>query len=558
MPEPSNRDGRPSPDWPVCSRHDDGCLGIRIGITQYCLAHLEQQDPEKLKGYLARLEPGASLDLRGTQLSSELLDQLLFALKTDEKQPPTIGASRFDRVRFSGDVWFGRARFSEDVWFRRAQFSGAASFFGAQFSGTAWFDDAQFSDNAGFDDAQFSDNAEFRRAQFSKGAGFRRAHFSGAASFYGAQFSGDAWFRRAQFTGAWFGRARFSGDAEFSWARFSKDAGFSWARFNGKAGFGGAQFSEGVWFDRAQFIATTTLGPLRTELLRLDHASFGASMVVEVAAVYLSMVGTRFEQEATLSVRYANVLLDRAAFAKTSSLAFVETPFLPSASLTDGQPASKQLPPLPPRDALDEAPLEQLDLPPRPRLLSLRRVDATNLALGDLDLAWCLFRGALNLDKLRIEGPKHFATSPKTWRWTKRRTLAEEQQWRHRRHPDQGWTPPSKEALTKEKPGCWTRRRAFVQVRRGPNIQILPFPLVTGSPSSRDSQCSSPIPITWPRCIGRCGRPRRTPSTSRAQPTSTTARWKCAATPTAPRGSRSGCYGPTGWYPATGCAASVR
>jgi hypothetical protein len=32
--------------------------------------------------------------------------------------------------------------------------------------------------------------------------------------------------------------------------------------------------------------------------------------------------------------------------------------------------------------------------------------------------------------------------------------------------------------LTKEKAGCWTRRRTFAQVRRGSNIQLLPFPLV--------------------------------------------------------------------------------
>jgi hypothetical protein len=32
--------------------------------------------------------------------------------------------------------------------------------------------------------------------------------------------------------------------------------------------------------------------------------------------------------------------------------------------------------------------------------------------------------------------------------------------------------------VTKEKAERWTRRRAFVQVRNGPNIQLLPFPLV--------------------------------------------------------------------------------
>ncbi len=32
---------------------------------------------------------------------------------------------------------------------------------------------------------------------------------------------------------------------------------------------------------------------------------------------------------------------------------------------------------------------------------------------------------------------------------------------------------------TKKKAGCWTRRRAFAQVRQGSNIQLLPYSLVT-------------------------------------------------------------------------------
>jgi hypothetical protein len=38
---------------------------------------------------------------------------------------------------------------------------------------------------------------------------------------------------------------------------------------------------------------------------------------------------------------------------------------------------------------------------------------------------------------------------------------------------------------TKENPGCWTRRRAFAQVRHGSNIQLLPYSLVTAEESRR-------------------------------------------------------------------------
>jgi hypothetical protein len=41
------------------------------------------------------------------------------------------------------------------------------------------------------------------------------------------------------------------------------------------------------------------------------------------------------------------------------------------------------------------------------------------------------------------------------------------------------WSTAASHAFTKEKPGCWTRRRVFEQVRRGSNIQLLSFSLVT-------------------------------------------------------------------------------
>jgi uncharacterized protein YjbI with pentapeptide repeats len=145
MPESNNRNGRPSSDWPVCRYHDiDSCIGIQIGTTACCLAHLEHQDPEEFKAFLTSLGPGASLDLRGTGLSTELLDQLLNALKTDEKQPPTIGDARFDRVQFSGSARFNGAQFSGSALFNEAQFSADARFTGAQFSRDARFDQAQF------------------------------------------------------------------------------------------------------------------------------------------------------------------------------------------------------------------------------------------------------------------------------------------------------------------------------------------------------------------------------------------------------------------------------
>jgi uncharacterized protein YjbI with pentapeptide repeats len=488
MPEPSDRDERPPPDWPVCRYHDlDGCIGIRIGTTACCFTHLEHEDPDQFKAFIGSLAPGAELDLRDTQLNRELLDQVLTPLKTDEKQPPIIGDASFRQAQFSGDVTFDgaqfagasfreaqfggdasfeRVQFSDLVHFESAKFSEDAYFDKAQFSATTWFNGVQFSGDASFYQVRFDKNPWFDQAQFSGAALFDRTQFSEHAAFSGAQFSGNARFNEAQFTEiAWFQKAEFCSAAWFREAKFS-GAQFHETQFSGAAGFDGAQFSGAASFERAQFPATTVLGPLRAQHLLLDGASFGASIVVEVAAAHLSMVGTRFEREARLSVRYADILLDRAAFGQSTSLSFTETPLIPSANPTNRLPGAEQS--SPPQFTF-EAPFQEMDLAPQPRLLSLRRVDVTNLVLGDLDLAWCLFRGAHNLDKLRIEGPKHFATSPKTWRWTERRTLAEEQQWRHTRHPNQGWIPPSDEALD------WVKERSGQPVQQADPHHVAPL-----------------------------------------------------------------------------------
>jgi hypothetical protein len=71
------------------------------------------------------------------------------------------------------------------------------------------------------------------------------------------------------------------------------------------------------------------------------------------------------------------------------------------------------------------------------------RADVAGLRLADVDLRACRFVGAHNLDRLRLEGAPLLARTAGWWR-ARRRTLAEEQQWRaHRagRWRPGGWYP---------------------------------------------------------------------------------------------------------------------
>lgn len=73
----------------------------------------------------------------------------------------------------------------------------------------------------------------------------------------------------------------------------------------------------------------------------------------------------------------------------------------------------------------------------------------SQLTVADVDLGWCRFAGAHQLDKLRLEGRSPFNRPPRgwragwawlpIWRWSPRRVLAEEHPWRARRRKSGGW-----------------------------------------------------------------------------------------------------------------------
>jgi uncharacterized protein YjbI with pentapeptide repeats len=485
---------------------------------------------ETRKTILAALKPGADLDLRGMPIDVELLHQLLAAVRPEDG-PPTLGEAWFHRTQFSGDadfsgaqfsgdadfseaqfsgitrfggaqfsrdVEFNRAQFSRDAWFGGAQFgyaefdgaqfSGDAEFRGAQFSGDSQFGGAQFSGITWFSETQFSGDAEFNRAQFSRDARFGGAQFSGITWFSETQFSGDAEFNRAQFSGytefsgaqfsgvAWFPDAQFSGHVEFNRAQFNGDAWFLSVQFSGVTGFSGAQFRGATRFDEVQFKQAGTFGPvLAVSILAFDRATFEEGITIETVGAELSCVGTRFAQAATLRLRRTQVVLDRAVFAKPSTIAFAPDPFKHY-----DPDAGREV------ETFGEGPVARVEggRESRPRLLSLRGVDVATLTLSDLDLGACLFQGAHHLDALRIEGARPFADTPAAWRlqlgrwrvpvwrrWSRRQTLAEEHHWRSEPSsppmPGRGLrlTRPAWHGLACQTPK-WVAMRSGQQVQR--------------------------------------------------------------------------------------------
>ncbi|MGW5463723.1 pentapeptide repeat-containing protein [Streptomyces sp. NPDC003996] len=207
-------------------------------------------------------------------------------------------------------------------------------------------------------------------------ARFDRAQFSATAGFYRVVFSGAVWFTDAQ----------FSGTSWFKWTKFDSDAGFSGAEFSGTDQFGPVQCNQRI---------------------NLSNAVFELPVTLEIRAREVRCVRTRWESTATIRLQRGTIDLTQAVLSA---------------------PVAVTADPIP-------------DIDNRPvgvRIASVQGVDAAHLVLTDTDLSDCLFSGAFHLDQLRLEGRCTFAPTPAglqrrgiwPYRWTRRRTLAEEHHWR--------------------------------------------------------------------------------------------------------------------------------
>ncbi|MFF3751503.1 pentapeptide repeat-containing protein [Streptomyces sp. NPDC002018] len=360
-----------------------------------CLTHLT---PDQRDAYLAALTPGSPLDHRGTVVDGDLLRRLLDALRVPGTGISEIGTAQFDDAAFTGEARF------ESV-----AFIGDARFDSATFTGDAWFDFATFAGEARFISAVFNGEARFHSAAFT-----------GVAWFPFVSFGRDARFHSAVFTDiAWFDLATFARDAWFVSTAFSADAWFDSASFSRHARFDSAAFARNARFPTAVFDRTSQLGPLMCAgELDLTSASFGSPVTIEAAARRVVCRRTRWSSTAGLRLRYAEVDFTEAVFEYPLSVAARPQPFA-----------------LPQDGVMEEGALS--GRPERVRMLSLRGVDAGHLVLTGLDLSVCRFAGTVHLDQLRLEGRTVFAPTPgglhrRGWRlvrFTRRRTLAEEQYW---------------------------------------------------------------------------------------------------------------------------------
>jgi len=323
-----------------------------------------------------------------------------------------VSDARFAGATFARSMRADRARFLDRAVFRNADLGFGASLRKVTFAGQAAVEGASFAGEASFSGSTFGSNANFDGASFGPGISFRRTTFGRLATFRRASFGDRAWFTAATFgPGAAFTNATFAARTRFNLTTFSERVSFEESTFSGHVTFEGAAFGGRTTFHLATFEHARILGPfVVVGLLSLDQTSFREAVQIQAAAQCLLASRARFLEGVDLQVRWADVALDDADFGAPSVLAAA--------------------PPLPGVD--DERLVERFQLTePRPRLISVRGANVADLVVSDLDLSACHFVGAHNLDRLRIEGGSFFAQSPHGT--SRRRVIAEEQEWRSRR-----------------------------------------------------------------------------------------------------------------------------
>jgi uncharacterized protein YjbI with pentapeptide repeats len=253
------------------------------------------------------------------------------------------------------------------------------------------FSDVTFTEMADFSGAIFMRGADFRRTIFCKFANFRGTNFTERVSFHAARFKGAVEFYEATYPrGAGFSEAKFAKKVNFYEVVFKEDVDFSRTVFMGPASFKRTKFASNTWFDGAEFEG-------KGAPLDLSEASFTLPV--------------------SIVVKTHSIVVDGAEFGAPSIVAGF------SQDLND----------------------------PGPSVNSLRKANVVNLVMADVDLSACRFAGAKNLDQLRLQGTICFPVPPvgwkvgwafpPTWRWTCRRTLAEEHHWRQGQPKGESWYP---------------------------------------------------------------------------------------------------------------------
>jgi uncharacterized protein YjbI with pentapeptide repeats len=415
----------------------DGCRGIRLPGEIWCFAHAGSAERQAA---LERFFVAELVDLRGTQLSAELVEQLLadrsvlpaclfddavFTTPVSFDNTRFEGKASFVAARFTGDALFNGARFNAEVDFARATFDRHASFVERTvFTTYATFDEAEVAGKATFN-GEFAGTSSWRGLRCAR-VGYSETRFGGpmmfndAAVSVGIEASGCTFDGGAVFAGTEFGGYCIFDDSRFDtlpWGPEPCSADFSGAKFAGPASFVDARFSHPVRMNSVVLGRRCSLDGMSCEgSLDLSSTTVAADDLGAFQASSVSLAGTTFESRIEARIGAHDVDASAARFpmggrltAAGGTITLRDTAF-PVRVIVAGDPDH------------------------RPRLTSLDGADVEALTLSSVDCRECRFAGAQRLDALRLEGGRIFARAPTLLGSDRgRRVIAEEIELRRKR-----------------------------------------------------------------------------------------------------------------------------
>jgi uncharacterized protein YjbI with pentapeptide repeats len=282
-------------------------------------------------------------------------------------------------------------------------------------------------------DVTFEDNVYLYSGAYADQVLFRKTVFRGDTVFNGSTFHGQVLFRDVT----------FQGNVEFRNVRFANSVAFIDVIFEKSVSFQEAQFCGGILFDRV---------------------AFRGDVDFDLAAVQLRFRKALFSGQVSLRFGWADVVFEESDFPGPTRLgtSWLDHPlnetFIHALEMADKAPEDR-----------------------RPRLLSLSGSNVSNLVLTDLDLKFCRFAGANNINSLRIEQANPFSVTPDGWRfsrrrpflatWTSRGAIAEEHLWRSLNGlgvRKEGWlTLPSLGTRLEQIPQADNIQRIYRDLRKG-------------------------------------------------------------------------------------------
>lgn len=203
---------------------------------------------------------------------------------------------------------------------------------------------------------------------------------------------------------------------------FWKEFPSSRSEFDAEVDFQDVVFEKEANFSQTSFTGARRLGPFRANgAVHLDSVTFARRATIEAVASLLTCVDAKFQAGAQIYCgEGTKVILDGADFDSPSILAGRRLSV--GFDIEDEDPSD-------PATAQGDINNSAGALP---ILMSIRQANVGQLTIGSMDLRSCRFKGAHNLNGLRIDNDCSFAHVPSGgWR-TSRELIAEERLWRCR------------------------------------------------------------------------------------------------------------------------------